>query len=140
MREALTTIGVSIFGGALTTAGSSIFLLFCHIYLFHQLGVMMLTNTLVALAYTLFCLCPILVIAGPTQVCVCKRVLGRRARTTVESRESLGIEIPGGMQGHSWHSTHGLRENVRSERIRSIYEEGGFDPGEQSTLTSANQY
>ena len=140
MREALTTIGVSIFGGALTTAGSSIFLLFCHIYLFHQLGVMMLTNTLVALAYTLFCLCPILVIAGPTQVCVCKRVLGRRARTTVESRESLGIEFPGGMQGHSWHSTHGLRENVRSERIRSIYEEGGFDPSEQSTLTSANQY
>ena len=58
-------LGVSILGGAITTGGSAIFLLFCKIYFFLQLGTMMLLNTLLALCFSIGWLCAILMIIGP---------------------------------------------------------------------------
>jgi len=66
VRDTLTHLGVSILGGALTTGGSAIFLLFCKIFFFLQLGTMMLLNTGLALIFSLGWLCAILMIMGPT--------------------------------------------------------------------------
>ena len=65
VRDTLTHLGVSILGGAITTGGSAIFLLFCKIYFFLQLGTMMLLNTLLALCFSIGWLCAILMIIGP---------------------------------------------------------------------------
>merc|ERR1711918_32234 len=51
------------------TAGSTVFLFFCHIWLFVQLGIMMFFNTLLALFFTFFFLSTLLMIAGPTGDC-----------------------------------------------------------------------
>ena len=66
VRATLTHLGVSILGGAITTGGSAVFLLFCKIYFFLQLGTMMLLNTTYALIYSLGWLCCMLIIIGPT--------------------------------------------------------------------------
>merc|ERR1711871_220971 len=65
IRHALTHLGVSIIGGAGTTAGAAIFLFFCHMYLFIQLGTMMFMNTLLALFFSLIFLSSMLMVAGP---------------------------------------------------------------------------
>eukprot|EP00943_MAST-04B_sp_MAST-4B-sp1_P003931 g3931.t1 len=54
VKGALTHLGVSILGGAITTAGAAIFLFFCHLYFFIQLGTMMFMNTTLALYFSLF--------------------------------------------------------------------------------------
>ena len=66
VRATLTHLGVSILGGAITTGGSAVFLLFCKIYFFLQLGTMMLLNTTYALIYSLGWLCCMLILIGPT--------------------------------------------------------------------------
>ena len=66
VRDTLTHLGVSILGGALTTGGSAVFLLFCKIYFFLQLGTMMMLNTGLALLFALGWLCALLMILGPT--------------------------------------------------------------------------
>merc|ERR1711871_590255 len=65
IRDALTHLGISIIGGAVTTAGAAVFLFFCHMYLFVQLGTMMFMNTTLALYFSLFFMPALLVIAGP---------------------------------------------------------------------------
>jgi hypothetical protein len=65
IRGALTHLGVSIIGGAITTAGASIFLFFCHMYLFIQLGTMMFMNTLLALFFSMSFMTAVLAVAGP---------------------------------------------------------------------------
>jgi len=65
VKGALTHLGVSILGGAITTAGAAIFLFFCHLYLFIQLGTMMFMNTTLALYFSLFFMPALLMIAGP---------------------------------------------------------------------------
>ena len=57
-------IGISIIGGAVTTAGAAVFL-FCHMYLFVQLGTMMFMNTVLALFYSMVFLTAMLGVAGP---------------------------------------------------------------------------
>merc|ERR1711871_39042 len=69
VTDAITHLGISIIGGAVTTAGSTVFLFFCHIWLFVQLGIMMFFNTLLALFFTFFFLSTLLMIAGPTGDC-----------------------------------------------------------------------
>ena len=66
--EALTALGVSILGAALTTASASAFLFPCRIYLFVQLGVMITGNTVLAVFYALVFLVATLMVAGPTRV------------------------------------------------------------------------
>ena len=108
IRDALTTLGVSILGGAVTTGGAAVFLLFCKIYLFVQLGVMMLMNTLTAFAYTLFGLCALLVIAGPVKSCICIRIFQRSEPvedTQLEFEEA--IELPANRSQNSWNPLSG---------------------------------
>merc|ERR1712216_849254 len=66
--EALTALGVSILGAALTTASSSAFLFPCRIYLFVQLGIMLTSNTILAVFFALMFLVALLMLAGPTRV------------------------------------------------------------------------
>merc|ERR1712072_894249 len=65
VRDALTHLGISIIGGAVTTAGAAVFLFFCHMYLFIQLGTMMFMNTVLALFFSLIFLSTMLMVAGP---------------------------------------------------------------------------
>merc|ERR1711871_311911 len=65
IRDALTHLGISIIGGAITTAGAAIFLFFCRMYLFIQLGTMMFMNTVLALFFSLIFLSSMLMVAGP---------------------------------------------------------------------------
>ena len=66
--ESLTALGVSILGAAMTTASSSAFLFPCRIYLFIQLGVMLVSNTILAVFFALVFLVAMLMIAGPVRV------------------------------------------------------------------------
>lgn len=89
VKNALLNLGSSIFGGALTTAGATVFLFPTWIYLFHQLGVMLFLNTLIALFFTFFFLTPLLDAIGPVGhglqsgdiFCFCRR----RAEDTEET-------------------------------------------------------
>merc|ERR1712072_846866 len=65
IQDALTHLGVSIVMGAITTGGAAIFLFFCYLYLFYQLGMMMFFNTMFALYFSLVFLSAMLVAAGP---------------------------------------------------------------------------
>ena len=67
VTDMLTRLGISIVGGALTTAGSCIFLFFCHIFLFVQLGVMLFCNCLIALFFAQLFLSSILMVMGPLE-------------------------------------------------------------------------
>jgi len=69
LQSAFIEIGAAILGGAATTAGSTAFLFPTWIYLFHQLGVMLCCNTLIALLYSFLFLAPLLLIAGPVGNC-----------------------------------------------------------------------
>ena len=66
--ESLTALGVSILGAAMTTASSSAFLFPCRIYLFIQLGVMLVSNTILAVFFALVFLVAMLMIGGPVRV------------------------------------------------------------------------
>jgi hypothetical protein len=66
VKETLQQLGTAVFGGAFTTIGCAVFLWPCYIYLFVQLGVMIFANMLLALIYSFFFLCPLLMVAGPT--------------------------------------------------------------------------
>lgn len=65
VQDMLTKLGISIAGAAVTTAGSCIFLFFCRIFLFLQLGVMLFANCLIAVVFSLFFLSALLMTAGP---------------------------------------------------------------------------
>merc|ERR1712166_307305 len=69
VQDMLTKLGISIAGAAITTAGSCIFLFFCHIFLFLQLGVMLFANCLIAVVFSLFFLSALMMIAGPLGRC-----------------------------------------------------------------------
>merc|ERR1711907_278241 len=76
IRDALTHLGISIIGGAITWAGAAIFLFFCHMYLFIQLGTMMFMNTLLALYFSVVFMVALLAIIGPlTHACDIYHVL-----------------------------------------------------------------
>jgi hypothetical protein len=77
VRDALTHLGISIIGGAVTTAGAAVFLFFCHMYLFIQLGTMMFMNTILALFFSLIFLSCMLMVGGPmTHTCDVYACLG----------------------------------------------------------------
>jgi len=69
VQDMLTKLGISIAGAAITTAGSCIFLFFCHIFLFLQLGVMLFANCLIAVVFSLFFLSALMMVAGPLGRC-----------------------------------------------------------------------
>ena len=101
-RNKVTTmlghLGISIVGAGLTTAGSCIFLFFCHIFLFVQLGVMLFANALVALTYSLFFLSSTLMIMGPIGKCgdFFHIILCRCVKRKRESKNSAVQVVPRG--------------------------------------------
>merc|ERR1719473_2363683 len=64
VEEALVHMGSALLGGAMTTAGATAFLFPSWIYLFHQMGVMLFANVIIALMFTFFFLSPLLSICG----------------------------------------------------------------------------
>merc|ERR1712190_291293 len=65
MSLSLRELGMSILGGAATTAGATLFLFPCWIHLFLQLGAMMFTSTILSLLFAKLFLAPLLMICGP---------------------------------------------------------------------------
>merc|ERR1712039_1090802 len=65
MSLSLREIGMSILGGAATTAGATWVLFPCWIHLFLQLGAMMFTSTILSLLFAKLFLAPLLMICGP---------------------------------------------------------------------------
>lgn len=64
-RDALATVGLSIVGGAVSTAGAAAFLLFCTIQVLLFFGMVILANTLLSLAFALFVLPSMLTLVEP---------------------------------------------------------------------------
>lgn len=64
-QDALTDMGASIVGGALTTIASSFMLLFCTIQIFVKFGLIVTVNTAFSILLTIFVFCPLLMVAGP---------------------------------------------------------------------------
>jgi uncharacterized membrane protein YdfJ with MMPL/SSD domain len=64
--DAMTHMGISVVGGALTTAASALFLLFCQIEIFHKFGVIVVVNTFFSVVFTFFFFCALLATVGPT--------------------------------------------------------------------------
>lgn len=66
IQFSLVTIGQSLVSSAGTTSSCAIFLLFCQLQFFVKFGVVILTVTLLSLAYSMFFLPALLLYAGPT--------------------------------------------------------------------------
>lgn len=86
-RYAITSIGSSVVGSALTTLLSSAVLTLCEIHVFFKIGIVIMAVTLYALIYALLSLTAMLMIAGPcqndSQACkefVCGLLHGRRPK------------------------------------------------------------
>jgi hypothetical protein len=65
VAEALTHMGTSVVGGAITTAASAIFLLFCQVEIFHKFGVIVVVNTVFSVVFTFGFFCSMLAVVGP---------------------------------------------------------------------------
>jgi hypothetical protein len=99
----LTKLGISIAGAAVTTAGSCIFLFFCHIFLFLQLGVMLFANCIIAVIFSLFFLSALMMVAGPlgkcgeigdTLTCGCIRRRGESGGNGEKKKQSITAVVP----------------------------------------------
>lgn len=64
-RDAITDMGAAIVGGAATTIGSSVMLLFCTIQIFTKFGLIVTVNTAFSIVLTIFVFCPLLMVCGP---------------------------------------------------------------------------
>ena len=69
MRIAITSIGPSIISASITTAGSAIFLVFCQIYIFQQMGWLLIANTVLAIFVAMLTFTSILSVCGPRGRC-----------------------------------------------------------------------
>ena len=88
LAHGLTTIGISVLAGALSTAGSCLFLLCCTINLFSQFGRLLCTLLVVTILYTNTFLAPLLLLVGPgDDAGACAPCLGRKA----QGRRSTGV-------------------------------------------------
>lgn len=70
-RYALVAMGQSLLGSAMTSAGCSIFLVFCTLQFFVKFGLVILLVTTLSLVYALLFLPALLMIAGPTPYSCC---------------------------------------------------------------------
>ena len=66
LSSALTTIGISVVGGALSTAGACLPLFLCTLHFFTAFGKLLCTLLLVAIIYTNTFLAPLLLLIGPS--------------------------------------------------------------------------
>lgn len=87
MSFALKTMGGATVGSAITTAGSSLFLVFCTLTIFAKLGAMCFTVTMASI---LFALCPLgayLMTLGPVRPGLCNRCYNQSAQLLDDRRE-----------------------------------------------------
>jgi hypothetical protein len=114
IQDALTHLGVSIVMGAITTGGAAIFLFFCYLYLFYQLGMMMFFNTMFALYFSLVFLSAMLVAAGPNgatcdvyawPMIVIGLICGKNGNKKIDMTESQaeGVLLAATAFGHGEH-------------------------------------
>lgn len=66
-RHALTSIGTSVLGSALTTLFSSSVLMLCEVHVFYKIGIVIMAVTSFALVYALFPLVATLMLIGPCE-------------------------------------------------------------------------
>lgn len=76
----------------MTTAGATLFLFPTWIYLFHQLGVMLFTNAIIAMFFSFFFLAPLLAIAGPVGFCICKRSVAESSDEIPRAEGKCGLD------------------------------------------------
>jgi len=69
VTNTLGNVGFVVVGGAVTTAGASMFLWACEIYFFVQLGLLLFANTVICCFYSLFFMGALLMIGGPLGIC-----------------------------------------------------------------------
>jgi len=84
MSFALKTMGGATVGSAITTAGSSLFLVFCTLTIFAKLGAMCFTVTMASI---LFALCPLgayLMTLGPVRPGLCGRCFNQRPQSAFD--------------------------------------------------------
>jgi len=63
--QAVVTMGPTVFFGAVTTAGSAIFLLLAQLTFFTQMAILIIATVLASIIYSLFFFVPLLYILGP---------------------------------------------------------------------------
>jgi hypothetical protein len=81
-RYALTAMGQSLMGSALTSVGCAVFLLFCTLQFFVKFGLVILLVTVLSLTYSLMFLPALLVVCGPIpgRKCSCRNRSRSRSR------------------------------------------------------------
>ena len=103
MRQAITSIGPSIISASITTTGSSIFLVFCQIYIFQQMGWLLIVNTVFAIGVAMLTFPSILSLFGPRgRFCdmykLCSKKLdGEGAQNTEEIEMVIPPSIDNGL-------------------------------------------
>lgn len=65
MKDSLKHMGVSVFGGAVTTFGAGFFLLFCFVNFFYKMGVLIIITIIFSLLYSTLCFSSICHTIGP---------------------------------------------------------------------------
>lgn len=107
VRSALTQTGVSITGAAITTIGSSFFLLFCDIKIFVQFGQVSMMSLLVALLIAVLFLPAVLILVGPKPGRFCPDVVDNWKSSyegaTGSVRDSDSIRSGGGPEDFNLH-------------------------------------
>ena len=79
LDSALTSIGISVLSGALSTAASCTFLFFTTIVLFTSFGLLLCALTLICLLHANFFLAPLLFLFGPGSSCGGRHAVGATA-------------------------------------------------------------
>ena len=96
MRAAITSIGPSIISASITTTGSSIFLVFCQIYIFQQMGWLLIVNTVFAIGVAMLIFSSVLSLIGPRGRCCdmygwCSRKLDNKITADTQKIENLAL-------------------------------------------------
>merc|ERR1712093_848918 len=65
VNDALTNLGVSVIGGAVTTIGAGLTLFLCNFAFFQEFGAFLCVTSFSSLIYSFFFLMPLLMVIGP---------------------------------------------------------------------------
>merc|ERR1712226_328535 len=95
MRDAITSIGPSIVSASITTTGSAIFLVFCQIYIFQQMGWLLIANTVLAIFVAMLSFSSILSLIGPRgNFCDAYRACQKKKRKKRQSANEVELVRP----------------------------------------------
>lgn len=96
-NHAMIFIGPSVFAASFTTISSMVVLLFCQLYIFNQVGIIVAATLATGIVFCFFCFVPILMIAGPLRKKgdVCHMIRTCRARMRGDVVYDANIEREG---------------------------------------------